>query len=85
MPGTLVWYWDLPYLAVVMTQLRKRILRKCSYADQYKGLIEPKCGCAACWKIYLKNIRNGVIENPKAKSTQHSRRREIIENATSEA
>lgn len=34
---------------VLLDAYRKRH-EKCSYADQYKGLIEPKCGCDACWQ-----------------------------------
>lgn len=33
---------------------------KCSYADRYMGIYEPKCGCRTCylkWKEALKHLR----------------------------
>lgn len=27
---------------------------RCSNVRRYQGLRKPRCGCAACWAIYLK-------------------------------
>lgn len=34
---------------------------KCSYAERYMGVREPKCGCAACWIKYLDYRFDAVV------------------------
>lgn len=37
---------------------------KCGYADAYKGMREPTCGCLACWGKWLEL----QVERTKSKS-----------------
>lgn len=46
------------YILVYGVPDPKNYREKCSYADKYKGIKEPKCNCRTCWKIYLEKNYN---------------------------
>lgn len=47
-------------------QARQWMRERCLYAELYKGLREPKCGCLACWRKWVdSSVKTAATEAAK--------------------
>lgn len=35
--------------------------QKCGYADKYKAISKPTCGCQACWNKWVETHQRGIF------------------------